>query len=175
MRIAVAAAMAVLTLAGTARAEVVDTSANGFRLKTVTQVAAPPAGVFKAIGEIGHWWSDAHTYSGKAGNMTLPLLANGCFCEALPGGGGVRHGVVALVIPDQLLRLSAALGPLQDEGVSAALTFALKPASGGTELTVTYNVGGLRERMVSLAPGVDGVLTEAVGRLKAYAESGKPR
>ena len=79
------ATLAVLALAGGARAEVVDKGAYGFRLKTVQQVAAPPEAVFKAIGEIGKWWTDAHTYSGKAANMTMPLTPNACFCEAMPG------------------------------------------------------------------------------------------
>ena len=174
MKLRILAAFAVLAIAGTSHAAVVDKGAYGFRLKTVQQIAAPPAKVWKAIGEWGHWWSDAHTYSGKASNITLPLTANGCLCETIPGGGSVRHGVVELVIPNQTLRLDAAFGPLQDEGVSGAYTLSLKPKDGGTELTMTYNVGGARDFIVSAAPGVDAVLVEALGRLKAYAETGKP-
>jgi uncharacterized protein YndB with AHSA1/START domain len=174
MRAWILAAVAALMFAGAARAEVVDKGAYGFRLKFVQQVAAPPDKVFKAVGEIGRWWTDEHTYSGKAANMTMPLTANACFCETLPNGGGVRHGVVDAVLPNTLVRVNAALGPLQDEGVAAAFTFNLKPKDGGTELTVTYNVGGARDFVVSFAPGVDGVLGEAVARLKRYAETGKP-
>lgn len=175
MRIAAIAGLCALLAAGAAQAEVVDKGAYGFRLKVVRQIAAPPAKVHAAIGEIGAWWSDAHTYSGKAANMTMPLTANACFCEALPAGGGVRHGVVELVIPGQLVRVRAALGPLQDEGVGADLAFNLKAKDGGTELTTTYNVGGARDFVVSFAPGVDGVITEAMNRLKSYVETGKPK
>ena len=77
------ATLAILALAGAARAEVVDKGAYGFRLKSVQQVAAPPEAVFKALGEVGRWWSDAHTYSGKAANMTMPLTPNACFCGSL--------------------------------------------------------------------------------------------
>lgn len=168
------AGLAALAMTGAARAEVVDKGPQGFRLKVVRQVAAPPAKVYAALGEVGRWWSDAHTYSGKAANMTMPLTANACFCEALPGGGGVRHGVVELVIPGQTVRIDGAFGPLQDEGVSGALTFQLKPADGGTELTMTYNVGGARDFIVGLAPAVDGVITQQADRLKAYVESGTP-
>ncbi|HET6972244.1 MAG TPA: ATPase [Phenylobacterium sp.] len=174
MTLARSIALAALAAAGAAHAEVADKGANGFRLKYVAQVAAPPARVYQAIGEIGRWWSDDHTYSGKAANFTLPLQANACLCEALPGGGGVRHGVVEAVVPNQLVRLEAALGPLQDEGVATAWAFALKPKDGGTELTVTYNVGGLRPEMAAAAPGVDGVLGEQVARFKRYVETGKP-
>lgn len=174
MKRVILAALTVLATAETSHAAVVDKGAYGFRLKTVQQIAAPPARVWKAIGEWGHWWSDAHTYSGKAINITLPLTANGCLCETIPGGGSVRHGVVELVIPNQMVRMDAAFGPLQDEGVSAAYTLSLKPKDGGTELTMTYHVGGARDFITSAAPGVDGVLSEGVMRLKTYVETGKP-
>lgn len=168
--------LALLTLsAGAARAEVVETSAAGFRLKFVQQVAVPPAKLFQALGEWGRWWSDDHTYSGKAANMSLPLKLGGCLCETLPGGGGVQHGQVVMLIPDRVLRLNAPLGPLQDEGVSAALTFVLKPAAGGLELTTTMNVGGVRPDLLKAAPAVDGVLGEGLSRLKRYAETGTPK
>ena len=173
MRIPVLAASAVLAFAGAAHAEVVDKGPSHFRLKFTQQVAAPPEQVFKALSEIGQWWDGAHSYSGKAANMTMPLSPAACFCEALPGGG-VRHGVVEAVMPNQLVRIDAALGPLQDEGVSAALTFNLKAKDGGTELVTTYNVGGARDFIISIAPAVDGVLGGAVARLKRYVETGKP-
>jgi uncharacterized protein YndB with AHSA1/START domain len=173
MKLLLAALITASSLAGVSQAEVIASGPNGFRLRTVQQVAAPPEAVFRAVGEIGRWWSDAHTYSGKAANMTMPLAPNACFCENLPGGG-VRHGVVELVIPNRQVRVSAALGPLQDEGVSAALFFGLAPKDGGTELTVTYNVGGARDAMVAAAPVIDSVVSEAARRLKTYIESGKP-
>ena len=175
MKLGILVAVAAVSLAGASHAAVVDKGAYGFRIRTVQQIAAPPAKVWKAIGEWGRWWSDEHTYSGKAANITLALTANGCLCEALPNGGSVRHGVVELVIPNQMLRLDAAFGPLQDEGVSAAYTLSLKPKDGGTELTMTYNVGGARDFIISAAPAIEAVLDEALARLKSYAETGKPK
>lgn len=174
MKSAVLAGILALCFASGAQAEVVDKSATGFRLKYEAHVAAPPEKVFKAIGEIGRWWSDGHTYSGKAANLSMPLTANACYCEALPAGGGVRHGVVDLVIPNQQVRVNAALGPLQDEGVSAAWSFYLKPKDGGTELVMTYHVGGARDFVVSLAPKVDEVMGEGFRRFERYVETGKP-
>ncbi len=165
---------AVLAAGGVARAEVVESGTQGFRLKTVQQVAAPPAKVYAALGEIGHWWNDTHTYSGKAANLSAPLQAGACFCEALANGGGVRHGVVEAVIPGRMVRFDAALGPLQDEGVSTALTFILKPTPAGTELTVTYNVGGAGPGALALTKAVDGVIVDQATRLKRYAETGRP-
>ena len=175
MKLGILVAVAAVSLAGVSHAAVVDKGAYGFRIKTVQQIAVPPEKVWKAIGEWGRWWSDEHTYSGKAANITLPLTANGCLCETIPGGGSVRHGVVELVIPNQMLRLDAAFGPLQDEGVGAAYTLSLKAKDGGNELTMTYNVGGARDFISSAAPAIDGVLSEAVARLKSYAETGKPK
>jgi uncharacterized protein YndB with AHSA1/START domain len=170
-----AATACLLTMAGAGHAAVVDKGAYGFRLKSVEQIAAPPAQVYKAIGEWGRWWSDEHTYSGKAANITLPLSAGGCLCETIPDGGSVRHGVVELVLPNRMVRMAAAFGPLQDEGVSGAYTLTLKAKDGGTELTATYNVGGARDVIISAAPGVDGVMSEAAGRLKRYVETGKAK
>src|SRR5436190_6920819 len=99
MKLRILAALAVLATAGAGHAAVAEKGPGYFRLKTVQQIAAPPARVYAALGQWGRWWSDDHTYSGKASNMTMPLTANGCFCETIPGGGGVRHGVVELAIP----------------------------------------------------------------------------
>jgi hypothetical protein len=122
MKRLVLAVVAALSFAGAGHAAVVDKGAYGFRIKTVQQVAAPPEKVWKAIGEWGRWWSDEHTYSGKASNIALVLQAGGCLCEVLPGGGSVRHGVTELVIPNKTLRLDAAFGPLQDEPAASTET-----------------------------------------------------
>lgn len=173
--LALAAAAVVLGMAGAARSEVIDKGPSHFRIKAVYQIAAPPSKVYQAIGEVGRWWDDAHSYSGKAANMTMPLRANACWCETLPDGGSVRHAVVVLALPDRgMIRLDGALGPLQDEGVSAAMLYRMTAKDGGTELTVTYNVGGVRDFTLQAAPAVDGVLTGSWARLKRYVETGAP-
>ena len=87
----------------------------------------------------------------------------------------MKHGEVVTAMPGQALRLSAPLGPLQGEGVSAALTFTLKAtADGGTEVVETFNVGGARPEIVGYAAGIDGVVGEQLGRLKAFIETGAP-
>jgi len=167
MRVALIAALA---LAGPAHAEVKSTTDSGFRLENRVTVNATPERAWTALGEIGRWWNSDHTYSGDALNMTLPLKVGGCFCEALPGGG-VEHGRVIVAWPEQkLLRLQAALGPLQDEGVEAVLTFQIKPAPGGAEIVQTYNVGGVRPEMLKNAPLIDQVVGEQLNRLKAYLQ-----
>ena len=177
MRSALIAAAALL-LASPAHAEVKQTWAAGFQAVNRGTIAAPPDKVWAALGQIGKWWNGAHSYSGDSANMTMPLTPGGCFCEALPklgAGAGVQHGVVVMVMPGQTLRINAPLGPLQGEGVDAALTFTLKAtADGGTEVTQTFNVGGARPEIVGFAAGIDAVVSEQLGRLKAYVETGKP-
>lgn len=174
MRILWAAAAALL-LAGSAQAAATSTSANGFRIENKATVAATPDQVWAALGQIGSWWSSDHTYSGSAANMTMPLKVGACFCETLPGGGGVEHGRVIMVWPEKkMVRIQAALGPLQDEGVSAVLSFQVKRVDGGSEVVETYNVGGARPEMAEFWPRVNTVLAEQLDRLKTYAEGKKP-
>lgn len=177
MKFAVITTVAAVALlaAAPARAEVKQTWAAGFRLENRAVIAATPDKVWAAFGLVGRWWNGAHSYSGDSANMTLSLTPGGCFCEALPKGGGVKHGEVVMVMPGQTLRLEAPLGPLQGEGVSAALTFTLKAtADGRTEVVETFNIGGARPEIIAYAAGIDEVVGEQLQRLKAYVETGRP-
>lgn len=174
MRTLLLALAAMTTAAGAARAEVVKADGGMFRLRNTATVSAPPEKVYAALGEVGRWWNGAHSYSGDAANLTLDLKPGGCFCEALEDGG-VRHGVVDLAWPGRTLRLSAALGPLQDEAVAAALTWQITPKDGGTVIVQTYHVGGGRPDLAqSFAPVVDQVMTTQFDRLVKYLETGAP-
>lgn len=169
-------ALAVLAslFATSAHAAVVSTSSVGFQIENRATVAASPEQVWTALGLVGSWWSSDHTYSGSASNMTMPLKVGACFCEALPGGG-VEHGRVIAVVPDQkLLRVQAALGPLQDKGVAAVLTFQVKPTDGGAEIIESYNVGGATADVVNMAFDVDRVLAAQLAGLKAYVDPHMP-
>ena len=162
-------------LAGPACAEVLDANASGFQLRDSVSVAAPPAQVYAALGQIQRWWNSQHTFSGSAANLSLDLKAGACFCETLPGGGSVRHMVVAAAMPGKLLRLEGALGPLQSEGAAGSLSWALAAKGQGADLVLTYTVGGYSKRgWPAWAPDVDQVLQEQLSRLKNYVETGKP-
>src|SRR5688572_28908411 len=104
----------VLLLAAPSRGEVVDKAANGFTIKVVVAVAAPPQTVYTAlVRHVGEWWEKEHTYSGDARNLSIVPEPGGRFCEMLPTGG-VQHGTVVNVAPGQLLRIAGSLGPLQE-------------------------------------------------------------
>jgi uncharacterized protein YndB with AHSA1/START domain len=163
------AALALLAGAAPAAAELRSSAPGGFESVHVATVAAPPAEVFAALGTPARWWTKGHTYSGDAANLRLELRAGGCFCERVPADGStIEHGRVVYAQPGKVLRLSAALGPLQAEGVAAALTWTLKPVAGGTEVTQSYVVGGyVRGGADTLAPIVDRVMGEQLNGLRA--------
>lgn len=157
------------------RAEVKDASATGFTIVNSTTIAVSPSRVWTALIDVGSWWNSEHTWSGSAKNLSIDPRPDGCFCEKLEKGGGVRHLSVAYVAPGQMLRMTGGLGPLQGLAVAGVMTWTLKGEGAGTTLEFTYAVGGYRPGgLVDLAPVVDGVLREQLLRLKALVETGRP-
>ncbi len=154
-------------------AAVISSSEHGFAVSRKISVTATPDQVFAALGQPGRWWSSAHTYSGDSRNMRLALRVGGCFCEAIPKDKGhVEHGRVIFVQPGKQLRLSAAFGPLQAEGVTGTVTWSLVAKEGGSEISQDYVVGGfMRASPKTLAPLVDQVMGEQLEGLVRYVES----
>lgn len=162
MRLVLLAAMVAAAPASAA----VTVTANGFVTEAKATVAAPPAAVWAALIDPARYWSPGHSYSGDAANFSLDAKAGGCFCESWAGGASIEHMRVVLVWPERTLRLTGGLGPLQSEGVAGTLTWELKPAGPGTEITQTYAVGGsMRFDMAETAPMVGAVLEEQLRRL----------
>lgn len=159
-----------------AHAEVTASGTGGFAMKIDLPVAAPPDRVFERFLEIGRWWSDEHTYSGHASNMTLRNEPGGCFCETLPNGGFIRHATIEYSDPGKALYLSGALGPLLVLGAHGLLAVQFKAEGGGSRLVATYVVSGFPQGkgFAELAPLVDQVLLEQFTRLKRFVETGKP-
>ena len=169
------AALLALLGAGPAAAEVKSATANGFEVASVTTIAAPADRIYAALGEVGRWWSPSHTFSRDAANLSMELRAGGCFCERLKDGGSAQHLQVVYAAPSEGLRLRGALGPLQMEGVDGTLSWTLKPAEGGTNVTQSYVVGGyIRSGMEQWAPRVDRVLDEQLQHLKSFVEGKSP-
>lgn len=163
-------ALTLLLMPSAALAEVKSSSPNGFEVETRSVVAAAPAETWAALVRVQDWWSDDHTYSGSAANLRLDPRAGGCFCETVPqDGGSIEHLRIVYARPGKTLRLHGGLGPLQAQGVAGTFTWALKAVPGGTEVTQTYIIGGnLRGGGEALAPAVDKMLAEQLGRLKAH-------
>jgi uncharacterized protein YndB with AHSA1/START domain len=178
MRILVFALILAAASASMAHAEVVSSSPSAFQLQASADVAASPARAWRALKRIDRWWNGDHTYSGDARNLRLDPRAGGCWCERWSGGQSVEHGRVVLVMEREgvkTLRVLGALGPLQDMGVSAVLTFTIAPEGDGAKITMTYRVAGDPSlNLNALAPVVDGVLNEQFQRLARYAATDDP-
>lgn len=164
-----------LCTAGLVQAETSNVSASGFIVTWRPEVQATPAQVWQALVQVGRWWNSQHSWSGQAANMSIELAPGGCWCERWGEGRSVMHGQVIAVHPGSMLRLHAQLGPLQEMPVNAVLTFVIGVADGKTRLRVTYRVAGPADAALDkLAPAVDGVIGEQVGRLVRLIETGKP-
>lgn len=168
--IPIAISAACIALAnGAANAEVKASAPNGLIIQIKGETALTREAAWERLLRIGTWWSNDHTYSGKASAMTIDAVAGGCWCEIWEGGE-VEHGRVIYVSPNNALRFSSALGPLQDLGVSAAVTFTLSDGSGPGTTAITLDmqaVGSSLSDLDKMAPLVDAVLAEQVRRFTA--------
>jgi len=150
-----ACALAFLSLA--AGAEVKFAAADGFLIEHRFTIPAPAAKVWEALLHPEDWWPSDHTWSGDRANLRWSAEAGACFCERW-AGGSVEHGRVVMAMPGRLLRLSAALGPLQEMGVTGVINFALEEKEGSTTLVATHRVSGDdAHKLDALAPIVDQV------------------
>ena len=169
------AGLALLALSLPARADLSAVSPTGFVVTFRDEVKVEPAQAWQAIAQLPRWWKGSHTYSGQASNLSLDLAAGGCWCERWGDGNQVVHGQVAAVLPGRMLRLSAALGPLQELAVNGMLTLVTSATEGKTFVRLTYRVSGdAHAALDKLAAPVEQVMAEQYKRLKALIETGKP-
>ena len=158
-----------------ANAEVKDAAANGFTTVNEVVIAAGRAEAWVAAMRVGSWWSSDHTISGDASRLSIQPIMQGCFCESLGKQAGVVHLVVTMVNPTHMLRLTGGLGPLGLMGVDGNMTWEFEGDEKSTRVRFTYAVGGYSATgLDEIAPTVDVVIGEALGRLKAYIETGSP-
>ena len=157
-----------------AAAEVAASGDSGFVSHNAVEVSASPAVAWAMLARPSEWWNSEHSYSGSSANMTIEAVAGGCFCEDIPAANGVAAGQVehmrVVYVDPRLrrLRLVGALGPLQAEAVTGALTMTVEPTGAGSKITWDYVVGGyMRMPMGQMAPAVDAVLGEQLTRLAA--------
>ena len=167
-------AIAALVAPTSAAGEVVSSSNNAFDLRRTVELRVPPDTAFDDFAQIARWWDDDHSYSGKSANLSLQLRPGGCFCEALPRGGGVEHMRVSYVAPGERLVMTGSLGPLLYEATSGVMDVRVERTSRGSRLTLNYRVAGFANGgAAKLAPLVDGVLAGQLERYRKYA--GRPR
>jgi hypothetical protein len=82
---------------------------------------------------------------------------------------------VVYVSPGKTLRLRGGLGPFQELGVDGALTWSVKGAAEGSDISFTYAVGGFaKDGFDALSKAADQVLDEQLMRLKRLLDQSTP-
>jgi hypothetical protein len=157
---------------GKAGAEVVSVGGNGFEIRETVHVNATSDRAYAAFLVPARWWSSEHTFSGNAANLMLDARVGGCWCETLPDGGSAQHLQVVYVAPGKMLRLRGALGPFQSMAVDGAMTFSVKPAANGSDISMTYTIGGyVKDGFEGLSKVADHVLAEQLERLRKFLDT----
>jgi len=175
-RVPFAALLLSLSLGLPAMAEVKSVAPQGFEVVETVTVHPSPHDAFADLVKIAAWWDGSHSFSHDAANLSLEPKVGGCWCERLDKGGMAQHLTVTFLLPDQMIELRGAFGPLRFEGIDGVFRWTLKPAEGGgTQITQSYIVGGyMREGAEHWAPIVDKVLGEALHRFARFADTGSP-
>ncbi len=140
-----------------AGAEVKSATPESMLIEHRFTIAAPAARVWEMLLHPERWWPADHSWSGKRENLSIEPAVGGCFCERWDGNA-VEHGRVVMLMPGRLLRLDAALGPLQELAISGVINVALEEKDGATTLVVTHRVSGdTTHKLDAFAPVVDQV------------------
>jgi hypothetical protein len=125
----------------------------GFTIRIVTEAPLNRGAGWTRLLDVAIWGNGSHSYSGVAKSLSLDALAGGYWCK-IEAGGEVEHGPFVMVMPKQTLRVDGAFGPLQDLGVSAAMTFTL--AHGATVATTQAHAGLQGSRQFAVGTGSAG-------------------
>jgi uncharacterized protein YndB with AHSA1/START domain len=167
----VAGVLALLPVLSTA--EVKSATPESMLIEHRFTIAAPAATVWETLLHPERWWPPDHTWSGKRESLSLEPAAGGCFCERWDGNSD-EHGRVVMLMPGKVLRLDAALGPLQELAISGVINVALEEKDGATTMVVTHRVSGdATHKLDAFAPIVDQVNGLQFGNL-AKAAGGAP-
>jgi hypothetical protein len=157
-----------------ARAAVVDAAPDRFSLAVSFETQASPDAAFSALTDISLWWAPDQTSSGHAIAMSLDTTPGGCLCEAWPDGL-TKHAEVVQVRFGTMIRLVGAMGPLQELGVSEVQDLTVEPSSAGARVKWTASVKGVpSDRLQMIAPVVDALIVDQMGRLQRYLATGSP-
>ena len=84
---------------------------------------------------------------GDSNNLTLEPYVEGCFCEKLSLYAGIEHARVVYAQPAKTLRLSGALGPLQEFGITCSMTWQIEAAAADRSVGILFGVKKLMGSM----------------------------
>ena len=148
-------------------AEVLLIAETGFIIENNIQVDANRESTWRAFTQqVGQWWPADHTWWGDSSGLSIDTFAGGCFCEK-NAGRSAEHMRISFVDPENLMRMTGGLGPLQGLGMYGALDWVFATNEQGTKVTMTYRVNGINaDGFEQLAPIVDGVQALQLGGLE---------
>lgn len=165
------AALVLAAFASPAGAEVLQSGPSGFESEHRIETALASARLYRLLADVGSWWSDSHTYSGEAANLSLLAQPGGCWCEKMPDGGGIEHMRVVQAQPGRKLVLTGSLGPLVTEATTGVMQLSVEPKGSGSTLVLNYRVAGFyKGDGARLAKLVDQVLGQQAKSLHKTAE-----
>lgn len=154
-----------LFAAGPAGAEVVSSSPTHFELRLEAASSLSAEALWDRLVDPAAWWHPSHTYSGDAANLSLDVRPGGLWKEEWDGGS-VLHGRVLFIQPGSTLRLEAPFGPLQSIGAYTIWTITITATDEGSLVVFDeVSTGPPTADMAGLAPAVERVKAEAIGRL----------
>lgn len=148
-----------LALPISAQAELIGLDDYGFEVKIEHKVAVSNAKAYQQFLNVGQWWNGEHTWFGQSKNLSIDPRAGGCFCE-IDGNKQAMHMQVSYVDPNNELRMTGGLGPLQMLGVYGGMSWQFKKIDA-TSSTIIFNykvIGTMEGGLKPLAPVVDKVL-----------------
>lgn len=150
-------------------AEVKFVSQTGFIVENQVTVTKPVEHVWQSlIYDVDNWWPKDHSWWN--GSLSIDPKAGGCFCE-VKGDQSALHMTISYVDPNKVLRMIGGLGPLQEMGVTGALTWKLDDTDDQVQITLTYAVSGINPNgFASLAPIVDQVQAIQLGALAHHVQ-----
>ena len=141
----------------------------GFQTIQEIPIAAPPKKVWKTVLDVGSWFRFGPEQGPK---QTLEAWAGGRWFMREANGTEALFGVVTLIEPEKLLRLSGPIG-LSHLPVSNAMIFELQPRKDGkaTLLRVGHRAFGFMDADVKSRYA--GGWKQLLGNMKKLAEGGK--
>ncbi len=164
-----------LLLSVACEAKIVSQNSTGFAVAFEADVPGDSQNAYEKFVSISSWWNSDHTHSGDSKNLSMDVSNGGCWCEALPNGGFVRHMEIVHAVPGRTLVLSGGLGPLAFMGISGAMVISFDKKDQTTHVTLKYSVGGYDPKgFMEIAKAVDGVIGIQFKRYSNLVMTGKP-
>ena len=181
-----------VTFTSPSHADVNYADNSGFSIANESESTAAIEAVYSHfIQDVDKWWPKDHTW--WKGTLSIDEQAGGCFCE-VKEAASAAHMQISYVVPNEKVVMTGGLGPLQEMGLTGALTWefsALEESesknentkrefSPKTKVTLTYHASGnihfngkraSSEDAANLVKVVDKVQAQQLNALTAFSDS----